>query len=283
MRAKVPTHQPVLLQEVLTALKPNSGGIYLDGTFGGGGHSRALLNASVPAGKVVAIDRDPSVEDWARVLKKENGGRFEFQAISYDQMATLNTKFDGIVLDLGLSSDQLEDADRGFSFQRVGPLDLRFNTTHGRSGAQFLSQASRLELEYIFREYAEDRFARRLAAKIADSRRLHPIRSTADFVALVGSTDPNVLAPLFQAIRIAVNDELYVLEQGLQATLNCLKRGGTLVVISFHSLEDRRVKQFFKSQPFELLTKKPIIPSEEEINSNRRSRSAKLRAGRFLG
>lgn len=282
MRAKTPIHQTVLLEETMAFLEPHSGGIYLDATFGGGGHSRAMLERSGPKGRVVGVDRDPNVSHWANELKKEFGARFSFYPVAYDQMKELGIKFDGILFDLGLSSDQLENSGRGFTFQKDEPLDMRFDPTRGQRASDLLMQSSRVELEHIFRDFAEDRHWRRVAEKIATSRRERSLRTTFDLVKAIGNENPAVLAPLFQGIRIAVNRELTTLEQGLENALGCLKTGGTLVVISFHSLEDRVVKHFFKQQPFRILTKKPLVPSLDEQQQNRRSRSAKLRAGRLF-
>jgi 16S rRNA (cytosine1402-N4)-methyltransferase len=282
MRAKTPIHQTVLLEETMAYLEPRSGGIYLDATFGGGGHSRAMLERSGPAGQVVGVDRDPNVRPWANELKKEFGTRFSFYPVAYDQMGELGRKFDGILFDLGLSSDQLEHSGRGFTFQKDEPLDMRFDSTQGQRASDLLMQSSRAELEHIFRDFAEDRHWRRVAEKIATSRRERPLRTTFDLIKAIGNENPAVLAPLFQGIRIAANRELTMLEQGLENALGCLKIGGTLVVISFHSLEDRVVKHFFKQQPFRILTKKPLVPSLDEQQQNRRSRSAKLRAGRLF-
>lgn len=294
MRAKTPIHQTVLLEETMAFLEPHSGGIYLDATFGGGGHSRAMLERSGPKGRVVGVDQDPTVSHWANELKKEFGARFNFYPVAYDQMSprmlsSLSTKvdemgikFDGILFDLGLSSDQLENSGRGFTFQKDEPLDMRFDPTRGQRASDLLMQSSRAELEHIFRDFAEDRHWRRVAEKIATSRRERTLRTTFDLIKAIGNENPAVLAPLFQGIRIAVNHELTTLEQGLENALGCLKIGGTLAVISFHSLEDRVVKHFFKQQPFRILTKKPLVPSLDEQQQNRRSRSAKLRAGRLF-
>ncbi len=280
---KVTKHQSILVKEVIEALKPVSGETYLDATFGGGGHTRAILEASAPDGKVVALDRDSSTEEFAAGLKEEFGERFDYRAISYIEMSKLGVKFDGIMFDLGLSADQLEASGRGFSFQKKDePLDLRFDDSHGQTAAEFLRQSPLNELERVFRDYAEDRYWKALARKIMELRRITPVRTVRDFITQVGNENPKVLAPLFQGLRIEVNDELGGLKRGLAAASESLKPGGRLAVITFHSLEDRIVKEFMRNGEFELINKKPISPSEEEVRSNPRSRSAKLRAGRRI-
>ncbi|MEK7535215.1 MAG: 16S rRNA (cytosine(1402)-N(4))-methyltransferase RsmH [Patescibacteria group bacterium] len=272
-------HQSILTEEVLALIAPKSGGIYLDGTFGGGGHSQALLDACSPQGKVVAVDRDDSVMIFANPLIERYGRRFEFVVMRYDQVARLGISFDGALLDLGLSSDQLDVSGRGFTYSRNEPLDMRFDSTKGQTASQLLSQANTQELERIFREYGEDRHGGQLARKIASKRKIEPVRTTFDLVAIVGTTEPKVLSKIFQALRIAVNDELTRLKQGLVAVTDSLKPGGVLAVISFHSLEDRIVKEFVRTT-LEPITKKPIVATENEIVNNPRARSAKLRAGK---
>lgn len=277
-------HKAVLTEEVIEYLKPVSGGKYLDCTFGGGGHSRAILAKSAPSGTVIALDRDADAYQYAEVLEEEFSKRFEFRPISYHKLDEIGERFDGIIFDLGLSSDQLESSSgeigRGFSFAKEEPLDMRFDATHGQTAAQFLMQASPSRLEQIFYNYAEDRYGKQLARKITEYRRLQPIRTTTDFTRLVGTNQPKVLAPLFQALRIEVNDELQTLKIGLRHAKNALNINGRLVVISFHSLEDRIVKEFMK-ESMHVLTKKPVLPSSEEVADNPRSRSAKLRAGQL--
>ncbi len=270
-------HRSVLTAEIIELLKPTPEKKILDGTFGGGGHTRALLETG---GAVIAVDRDPVTQRFAVGLKTEFGKRFQFEALPYDEVEKLGIQFDGALLDLGMSQDQLESLGRGFSFQHTDdPLDLRFDASHGQTAAQFLAQMPLGRIEAVFRDLAEDRYWRRLSGKIVESRRSKPIKTVGDFVSYVGSTDPKVLAPLFQGLRIAVNDELNHLKLGLEAIHRVLKRGGILTVISFHSLEDRMVKGFFRTHEYEILTKKPITPSDEEVRANPRSRSAKLRAG----
>lgn len=280
MMEEVSIHKSVLLEESIDLLKPSSKKVYLDGTFGGGGHTRAVLEASKTT-KVVALDRDPNTEQFADRLNQEFSNRVEFHAMSFDQIETLGRHFDGAIIDLGMSSDQLETSGRGFSYGRNEPLDMRFNDGFGQTAAQFLMQSSAHEIERVFREYGEDRFAKRLAVRIISERRQRPIKTTGDFVSYVGTENPKVLAPLFQALRISVNHELEALSKGLPAIVRSLDKGAVLVVISFHSLEDRIVKTFFKeNSELEILTKKPVAPGGDELISNPRSRSAKLRAAR---
>lgn len=270
-------HRSIMIEEVAHGLALGGGKTYLDGTFGAGGHSIVMLEKSAPDGKVIAFDRDLEVERFATAIKKKYGERFRFYAQSYAEVGELGMEFDGALLDLGFSSDQLEDSGRGFSFQKLDePLDLRFDARGGQTAAQLLQQAPVTALERIFREYGEDRYAKRLASKITETRRSETIRTVGDFVTLVGTTEPAVLARLFQALRLEVNRELEELERGLHVIKDALKPGAVLAVITFHSLEDRIVKQFMRDQ-MTVITKKPITPSNVEIEQNPRSRSAKLR------
>lgn len=276
-------HQGVMINEILLAIKPVSDGRYLDATFGAGGHSQAILEKSSPQGKLVALDRDPNTYVWANELKSRFKDRFTFFNCSYDEFDQQLTDFDGIVADLGLSSDQLDDSERGFSFGQNSPLDLRFNPRSGRTAAQILNQDSLSDLTKMFRDYAQDRYAFYLAKKIVASRKVNPIKTTFDFNNLVKNTNPKVLAPLYQALRIETNNELACLKAGLPIFVKLLKQNGVLAVISFHSLEDAIVKSFFKnSAQIEIVTKKPITPSNEEIKNNPRCRSAKLRIARKI-
>jgi len=276
-------HLTVLVRETIQALEPHSNGSYLDATFGGGGHSRAILEASQPGGQVLGIDRDPEVAKWADELTLSYPERLQFEVMSYDHAQDLGKTFDGIVADLGMSSDQLHDEDRGFGFSTKGELDLRFDNRKGQTAAQFLSSASQDKIATVFQNYAQDKQSKYLASKIVTKRRERPIKTTEDFVTIVGTNQPKVLAPLFQALRIQVNDELIILKRGLQVLTDCLKPDGRIVVISFHSLEDAIVKEFFRSsEQLEIITKKPITPASEELNNNPRCRSAKLRVAKRL-
>lgn len=272
------THQPILVDAVLTAFEPVPGKLILDGTFGGGGHSRALLGAGA---SVIALDRDPAVGRFAQALREEFGQRFRFEALPYEEADRLSKQFDGVLLDLGVSSDQLASLGRGFSFQdSQAPLDLCFNPVSGQTAAGLLAQSSQRQLEEIFGKLAEDRYAGRLSRKVVERRRQQPIRTVGDLIEVIGTRQPKVLAPIWQALRLSVNDELGHLRRGLESIHQALKPGGVLAALSFHSLEDRIVKNFLRENGYELLTKKPIVPGEDELQANPRSRSAKFRAGK---
>lgn len=281
------THTPVLLAETLEYLNVRPGGTYLDATVGGGGHTEAILLVSAPDGIVVGLDRDPEAVIRVRARLGEANERLRLRHESYAYADVVARElsipsFDGILLDLGLSSDQLQDQERGFSFQTEGRLDLRFDPTKGQTAADLVNSVSETTLSQILARYGELHAPRRLAHRIVTFRRSFPIRTTTDLVAASGLKDPRRRAQLFQALRIAVNDELETLARSLPRLWNLLAPGGRLVVISFHSLEDRIVKQFFQdcatAQVGIILTKKPVRATEAERNANPRSRSAKLRA-----
>lgn len=280
-------HVPVLLDEVVQWLQPRAGAVLVDGTLGGGGHSRALAERVAPGGRVLALDRDPAaVEAAARNLaglpvRVRQGNYCDLPEILAEEQLDA---IDGMVLDLGLSSDQLADASRGFSFSSEGPLDLRFDPTRGESAARLVNRLSAEHLADLIYAYGEERYSRRIAAAIVDQRRRHPIRSAADLAELVRRVMPgppqriDPATRTFQALRIAVNDELKSLEIGLRRIPDFLRPGARLAIISFHSLEDRPVKEAFRSDPrLDVLTKKPITAGPEELARNTRARSAKLR------
>lgn len=271
-----------MLQEVLSYLSPREG-IYLDGTLGGGGYTQAILERS-PHARVTAYDLDQGAINLFEQVYPQYANRVTLVAGSYETVNELDQLFEGAVLDLGLSSDQLEQSGRGFSFQRVEPLDLRFDPNSASpTAATFLARASYDELVRVFSDYAQDRRSKTLARKILEARRTSPIRTTTDLIQVIGTSSPKVLAPIWQALRIVVNDELGNLERGLNAIQSKLKVGAVLVVVSFHSLEDAIVKNFFKTtQQLTALTKKPITPSHEEVLQNQRCRSAKLRAAKKI-
>ncbi|HXY99235.1 MAG TPA: 16S rRNA (cytosine(1402)-N(4))-methyltransferase RsmH [Stellaceae bacterium] len=297
-------HTPVLLDETIAALAPRDEATYVDGTFGGGGYSRALLAAA--RCRVVAIDRDPAAVARGGALMREHAGRFTVVEGRFGEMEALLAPFGistvaGIALDLGLSSPQIEDAGRGFSFRADGPLDMRM----GRDGAtaadlvNTLSESALANLIYI---YGEERFARRVARAIVAARREAPLTRTAELARIVravvpasGGIDPATRT--FQALRMEVNDELGEIERALPAAERLLAPGGRLVIVSFHSLEDRKVKEFLRERSaaaprgsrhrpappsrapsFRLVTKKPVTPGRAEIERNPRARSARLRA-----
>jgi 16S rRNA (cytosine1402-N4)-methyltransferase len=297
-------HEPVLLAETIDALAPRDGAIYVDGTFGRGGYTRALLARSC---RVFAIDRDPTAIEAGRALARETGGHLVVIEGRFGEMADLLaragvTSVAGIALDLGPSSPQLDEAARGFSFRADGPLDMRM-AREGSSAADLVNSLPETELADIIFLYGEERFARRIARAILAARLKAPILRTGELAAIVrgvvpaqpGGIDPATRT--FQAIRIAVNDELGELERGLAAAERLLEPGGRLAVVAFHSLEDRQVKEFLRERStsaprgsrhlpmgprgpapsFSLLTRKPIRPGDSEIARNPRARSARLR------
>ncbi len=281
-------HIPVLLDEVLQNLEPRPGQVFVDGTLGGGGHTRALLDAVGPGGRVISLDRDPTAIDAATAHFIDLPVA-PFQSNFCDLPEVLEElgieAVDGILLDLGLSSDQLADRERGFSFSSTGPLDPRFNPSEGKPAWRLIERLSAEHLADLIYLYGEERLSRRIARKIVERRRDNPIETAAELAQLVRSCYPrsrnekiDPATRTFQALRIAVNDELKSLEIALRRLPDCLKPGGRLAIISFHSLEDRRVKEAFRDDPrLAALTRKPIIATEEEIERNPRSRSAKMR------
>ena len=288
-----PVHVSVLLEPVLEALRPRPGVGFraLDCTVGGGGHSFALLERSSPDGQLVGLDADPGALEGASTRLAPFAGRFRLLNRNFIELADLATDLepvDAIVFDLGLSSLQLESSGRGFSFRLDEPLDMRFNPHSDMpTAAELLNSLTEGELERILREYGEEPRARRLARTIVQRRVQRPFDRTGDLVAAVtaalgparGRTHPSTRT--FQALRIAVNDELGASEAGLDAALRLLKPGGRLAVISFQSLEDRIVKWRFRGWADEgllqILTRKPLVPAEAELRQNPRARSAKLR------
>jgi 16S rRNA (cytosine1402-N4)-methyltransferase len=305
-------HQPVLLREVVAHLAPQPGGRFIDGTLGAGGHAAALLDATAPDGRLLGFDRDPAALAFAAGRLAGYGDRLTPVAGSYGDMASVAPAHgfdavDGILLDLGLSSRQLDDAGRGFSFLKEGPLDMRFNPGDGdnpgdgETAADLINNASAEELADIFRRYGEEQQSRRIARLIVVNRPLHTTTELAGLIAREvggrhGRAGRHPATKVFQALRIAVNDELGEVERGLRAAVGLLRPGGRLAVISFHSLEDRLVKQFFRQagrdcvcppqQPIctcgaravlKPVTRKAIQATPEEIAANPRSRSARLR------
>ena len=294
-------HFPVMLPEVLAALKPADNELYVDATFGNGGYSEALLNAANC--KVIALDRDPNVKARADEFKAKYGSRFEFRAGQFGNFAQLiSENINGAVFDIGVSSMQLDNSERGFSFAKDAPLDMRMSC-NGTSAADLVNTLSEQQLADILYKYGEERKSRQIAAKIVAARKISPIVSTkqlAELISTVVHKSPNGIDPAtrsFQALRIAVNNELDELENGLLGAASRLVSHGRLVVVSFHSLEDRIVKTFFKnnSGPVRHISKyaktkpdvddnalfaetsKAIAASLQEIEVNKRSRSAKLR------
>ena len=304
-------HVPVLLDPVIAGLNLHEDGLYIDGTFGRGGHSLAILNRLGDTGRLLAIDRDPqAIATAADALKSDP--RFELtqgefsELKEYASKRNLLGKVDGLLLDLGVSSPQLDEAERGFSFQSDGPLDMRMDPSSGSSAADWLANVKERDLRKVLFEFGEERFAARIAREKVAARALQPIRRTAELAKIVSESVPargqkrHPATKTFQAIRIRINDELQQLEQALRASTELLRSGGRLCVISFHSLEDRRVKRFMREAsrvaapwrglpeipeehrpPFKLIGKM-ISATDEEIKMNVRSRSARLRVAERL-
>ncbi|MFM7033949.1 MAG: 16S rRNA (cytosine(1402)-N(4))-methyltransferase RsmH [Planctomycetia bacterium] len=295
MQRTASVHTSVLPAEVMSFLAVAPGMRVVDGTLGGGGHTRFLAEAVGPGGLVIAIDRDP--EAIARGAMELAGMPVRFAQANYCDMpevldALAIESVDAVLLDVGLSSDQLADVARGFSFDSEGPLDLRFDPTEGEPAWRLVNRMRAESLADIIYEFGEERYSRRIARKIAAVREKQPIKSARDFARLVASAIPRQTPPprihpatrTFQALRIAVNQELKSLKIALERIPTRLVPGGRCVVISFHSLEDRLVKEAFRNgQVWECLTKSPVEASAEELLRNPRSRSAKLRAARTIG
>jgi 16S rRNA (cytosine1402-N4)-methyltransferase len=298
-------HTPVLYQQVLSALRPSAGSRYIDGTVGAGGHAFGILEASAPEGQLLAIDRDKEALEVARRRLAPFGDRVHLRHGSFENMRQHVqglgwASVHGVLLDLGLSSMQLADGERGFSFQRTGPLDMRFDRSQGVRAVDLINNLDREALADLIYRYGEEHQARRIAEAIVAAR---PLETTEELAHLVmqalkgrrGRIHP--ATQTFQALRIAVNDELSALRQGLEQAVKILEPGGRLVVIAFHSLEDRIVKRYLRRETREcicppeqpictcdheprvrLLTRSPIRPDQAEREANPRSRSARLRA-----
>jgi len=283
-------HTPVLLGEVLGLLRPGAGQRFIDATMGLGGHAAALLERLLPGGWLLGIDRDAEALARARERLEPFRGHFELVHGNFRDLAKHAARLggkgaDGVVIDLGVSSCQLETAGRGFSFSADGPLDMRMDPSQGRTAQELLMHSRADELERILREYGEERFARRIARAIAERR--GELRTTRDLASLVERAVPRRERRLhpatrtFQALRIAVNDELGALEAALGTLPQWLAPGGRVAVISFHSLEDRIVKRMLREHAAAgdaaLVTRKPVRPSAAEVAANPRARSGKLR------
>ena len=290
-------HQPVMVQEVIDLLAPIENGLVLDATFGGGGHSRALF-AAIPAVQILGLDRDPASITQSEGLKVITADFRDLDRVVAEEGAH---ELAGALFDLGVSSRQLDDADRGFSYQGSGPLDMRMGPGSGITAAEVVNETDQLELAGILRRYGEEQMAGRIAAAIVAAR---PIKDTIRLAEVVAGSVPAAVRrrghparKTFQAIRIYVNDELEALTQGLDAAIELLRPGGRIVVIAYHSLEDRIVKRRFNSGAtgctcppefpvctcgtvveLRVLTRKPMRPSDAEVEGNRRARSARLRA-----
>ncbi|MBA1230070.1 16S rRNA (cytosine(1402)-N(4))-methyltransferase RsmH [Pseudomonas viridiflava] len=307
------THITVLLEEAVEALALRADGCYMDGTFGRGGHSRLILSHLGPNGRLLGFDKDPQAIATGQTLAAEDG-RFVIVQRSFAELGSeaqergLAGKVSGILLDLGVSSPQLDDPERGFSFMNDGPLDMRMDPTRGVSAAEFIATAPAEEIARVFKEYGEERFAKRMANAVVQRREIQPFERTADLAEVLKVANPawekgkNPATRAFQGLRIHVNNELGDLEAGLEAALDALEIGGRLVVISFHSLEDRIVKLFMRklakgeadnmprNLPIQYKAFEPKIKihgkaqfaSDDETKANPRSRSAVMRVAEKL-
>jgi 16S rRNA (cytosine1402-N4)-methyltransferase len=299
-------HHPVMLEEVMAALQVGADGVYIDATFGRGGHAAAILQRLGAGGRLIAIDKD----SWAVEVARERSARDRRFSIFQGSFAMLeyfaeaeavSGKVNGVLFDLGVSSPQLDTAERGFSFLREGPLDMRMDAHHGESAAAWLACASEADIARVLKTYGEERFAKRIARAIVQARQAAPIETTTQLAEIVAAANPawerdkHPATRAFQAIRIHINHELEDLQQGLPQALRVLAPGGRLAVISFHSLEDRIVKRFMRDQarggdiprglpvpasafsPTLRVKGKPAYPSAAEVAANPRARSAVLR------
>jgi len=302
-------HQPVLLDEAVSSLNIQADGIYLDATFGRGGHSRAIIARLTEQGRLLALDKDPEAVAWG-LEQLGDDPRFSIVQGSFadmDQMVHgwgVSGAVEGILLDLGVSSPQLDNPERGFSFMEDGPLDMRMDPTQGISAAQWLAEATEREMSRVFWEFGEERHGRRIARSIMMARQQQPLVRTSQLAGLIEKTigrreRKHPATRCFQAIRIHMNNELDELARGLEASIQQLRPGGRLVAISFHSLEDRLVKRTFREsarpgqvrrnipehpdwKPRLKLISKAVRPSEQEVSVNPRARSAVMRVAEKL-
>lgn len=300
------SHLPVLLDEVIAALQIKPEGLYIDATFGRGGHTQAILGQLGENGRVLALDRDIAAIEYGRERFADEP-RVAFEHINFSQVADvlaqrqLESQVDGVLMDLGVSSPQLDDAERGFSFMHNGPLDMRMDTTQGESASDWLMRVELEDLVFVLKKYGEEKFGRRIAHAVLEYRQQQPITQTAQLVSIIERAMPvkekhkHPATRSFQAIRMHINQELQSIETGLEAMLTALKPGGRLAVVSFHSIEDRMVKRFMKAKvtrpsipaglpvfdsdiemPYKLAGK-PRVAGEAELANNPRARSARLR------
>ena len=299
-------HQSVLLDEALDSLNIRPDGTYIDATFGRGGHSRAILQKLNEKGRLIAFDLDPEAVSYAKEEFADEP-RLIIKHCNFDQVASviaelgLTKKIDGVLMDLGVSSPQLDDAERGFSFLRSGLLDMRMDTSQGETARQWLAKVKHGDLMYVLRKYGEEKFAKRIATAIVEVRAEREITETGDLAEIISNAIPvkekhkHPATRSFQAIRIFINQELQAVEKGLEGAASVLAKNGRLSVISFHSLEDRIVKRFMRDKssrpklpaglpvmeadivvPFQIVSK-PIVAGDAELGVNPRSRSARLR------
>ena len=296
-------HQPVLLDTTIQKLISDSEGIYIDCTLGFGGHTSKILSRLSSRGQILCFDQDSNAIDYCR-NRFEKDSRVRIFQNNFRSLKTvvkaqgLQNKINGILFDLGLSSFQIDNPEKGFSFQSSGPLDMRFGCDTSMTAFDIINHQSQHEIADIIYQYGEERQSRKIAKKIIESRKIKEISTTDELTKIIRSVSNNVktLARVFQALRIAVNDEMNALEEALKSAKSILKTHGRIVVISYHSLEDRIVKHFFrqsasscvcpsnfpicqcnKSKEMKIITRKPIIPTKDEITNNVRARSAKLR------
>ena len=300
------SHQSVLLDEALESLNIRPSGVYVDATFGRGGHSRAILQQLDEKGRLIAFDQDPEAVAYGREQFADEP-RLTIEHCNFNQVADvveqygLTGKIDGVLMDLGVSSPQLDDAERGFSFLRSGPLDMRMDTSRGITAREWLAKVKPADLINVLKRYGEEKFAKRIATAIVETREQREISDTGDLAEIISNAIPvkekfkHPATRSFQAIRIFINEELQAVEQGLKGAASVLAKGGRLSVISFHSLEDRIVKRFMRDissrpklpaglpvmeadieVPYRLVGK-PVVAGEAELEANPRARSARLR------
>ncbi len=292
-------HVSVLPREVIDLLAPSPGQVIVDATLGAGGHARLIAERIAPSGQLIGLDCDPAMRELAQ--RRLEGLPVTLVDANFDQLRAVLDRLhiervNAVLADLGICSDQLDDAPRGLSFQQSGPLDMRLNPNEGEPASALLRRLNERDLADLIYQYGEERFSRRIARKIVETRQRTALETTEQLAELVrrciprpkvgkfrgGGIDPATRT--FQALRIAVNDELGSLERLLASLPRCLVNGGRAAIISFHSLEDRRVKQTFANRgAWQVLTKKPVQATEEEVTGNPRARSAKLRAAVFKG
>ncbi len=300
-RAPSAPHIPVLLHEAVASLNVKDGGVYVDATFGAGGYSTCILEKN-PTARVIAFDRDASVKKFADDIAKKYGARFTFVNDKFSNIASrISEQIDGAVFDIGVSSMQIDNAERGFSYRFDAPLDMRMDAGNGLTAADIVNAFSQRELADIFYNYGEEKKSFRIAKEIVTMRKSQPINTTFELINIIAKITPehkknDCVKRVFQALRIAVNDELGELKTALEKISAIIKSGGVLSVVTFHSLEDRIVKQFFAGEKiasrysiesilqnglqkslFKKIQKKVIIPTAEELENNPRSASSKLR------